>query len=184
MCNLQPQLVAWLDHELPADQAAEVESHLQRCEVCRTERERYEQVSRTFDAYCDAVMAAKTHHGVPRWVPALSGTLLAITATVLLLTLHRPRTEPLRPVIRPSAMAAPLKVLASESLPRKVIHKRRPVPPPQARSARWLPAETAVQITIPVETMFAPGALPEGMNFIAELRIGPDGSVERLRLRP
>jgi hypothetical protein len=32
--------------------------------------------------------------------------------------------------------------------------------------------------------MFAPGAIPEGMNFVAELSIGPDGSVERLRLRP
>jgi hypothetical protein len=32
--------------------------------------------------------------------------------------------------------------------------------------------------------MFPPGAVPEGINFIAELSIGPDGSAERVRLRP
>jgi hypothetical protein len=41
-----------------------------------------------------------------------------------------------------------------------------------------------VQIAIPAEAMFPPGAMPEGMSFIAEVSIGADGSVERLRLRP
>ncbi len=42
MCDFQPKLVAWLDHELPEDQAAEVERHVQACEECRAERENYE----------------------------------------------------------------------------------------------------------------------------------------------
>jgi anti-sigma factor RsiW len=183
MCDLQTRLIAWLDHELPLDQAAEVESHVQACEECRTARESYQQVSRTFDAYCDALMAAKTRRGLPRWVPAMSGALLAITATVLLWTFQRPRIEP-RPVVTPAATAAPVKVLAAESIVHKKIHRRRVVLPFQEPAAKWQPAETAVQITIPAETMFAPGAIPEGMNFVAELSIGPDGSVERLRLRP
>jgi anti-sigma factor RsiW len=190
MCDLQPKLIAWLDHELPPDQAAELEAHLQRCEECRTERDRYAQVSTTFDAYCDAVLTAKTHRSVRRWVPALSGALLAIAATLLLVTFQRPRIDPPPPLVTPAATmatrttAAPLKAAASESVVPKAIHTRRALPPLPAPAAKWQPAETAVQITIPVETMFAPGAIPEGMNFIAELSIGPDGSVERLRLRP
>src|SRR5712675_1690746 len=118
MCDFQPKLVAWLDHELPEHQAAEVERHVQACEECRAERENYEQVSRTIDAYCDAVMAAKTSSNVLRWVPVVSGALLAVTATVLLFTFHRPRVE-LRPIVTPAATAdsatpSPIKVLAAQ----------------------------------------------------------------------
>lgn len=183
MCDLQPKLIAWLDHELPEDQAVEVESHVRGCEECRAECEKYGRVTRTFDAYCDAVTAAKTYRSALRWVPALSGALLAISATVLLLTFQRTRFVP-PPVLTPAVTAAPVSVLPLESVAPKTIRRRRPIAPVQARVAKWQPAETAVQITIPAETMFAPGAIPEGMNFVAELSIGPDGSVERLRLRP
>jgi anti-sigma factor RsiW len=181
MCDLQGKLVAWLDHELPQDEAAEVGRHIQGCAECRSERETYAQVSKTFDGYCEAVMAAKTQRRVPRWVPALSGAVVAVA--VLLLTFPRARVEP-PPVVTPTAAAAPVKVLASEPAPRKTIHKRHAVPAIHEQAEKWQPAETAVQIAIPAETMFAPGAIPEGMNFIAELSIGPDGAVERLRLRP
>jgi anti-sigma factor RsiW len=190
MCDSQAKLVAWLDHELPEDQADEVESHVQECEACRAARARYEHVSRTFDAYCDAVLTAKTRRSMPRWIPTVSGALLAISATVLMMTFQRPRSEPPRPVVTPAATrasaspSAPVRVLASESVVHSPTPMHRPIPSPPARAAKWQPAETAVQITIPAETMFAPGAIPEGMNFIAELSIGPDGSVERLRLRP
>lgn len=193
MCDFQGKLITWLDNELPENEAVEVERHVQACEECRVERQKYEQVSRTFDAYCEAVLAAKAHRRVLRWVPAMSGALLAIAATVLFLTSQQHRIEP-RPVVAPVATAAPVQVLASESVPspeptaHNKIHRRRAVLPVQepvsAPAAKWQPPETAVQITIPAETMFAPGAIPEGMNFVAELSIGPDGSVERLRLRP
>ena len=193
MCDFQAKLIAWLDRELPADQVAEVERHLQTCHQCLAERERYEQVSKTFDAYCDAVMAAKTPPNVLRWVPAVSGALLALAATVLLFTWQRPRIDP-RPAVSPRATAAPVQalaaksVLAAEPVALKKTHRRQAILPVQEQvqqpTAKWQPPDTAVQITIPAETMFAPGAIPEGMNFVAELSIGPDGSVERLRLRP
>ena len=193
MCDFQPKLVAWLDNELPENQAAEVERHVQACQQCRAERDRYEQVSKTFDAYCDALTSAKTHPHVFRWVPAVSGVLLAVAATVLFLTWQGPRIDP-RPAVTPRAAAAPVQALAAESVlsaepvaPKK-IHRRQAILPVQEQvhqpAAKWQPPDTAVQITIPAETMFAPGAIPEGMNFVAELSIGPDGSVERLRLRP
>jgi anti-sigma factor RsiW len=192
MCDFQAKIVAWLDHELPDNQAADVERHVQACEQCRAEHEKYGQVSRTFDAYCDTVLAAKTHRSILRWVPAMSGALLAIAATVLFLTSQQHRIEP-RPIVAPGATVAPVQALAAESVlsaepAHKKIHSPRAVLPVQKSveepPANWQPAETAVQITIPLETMFAPGAIPEGMNFVAELSIGPDGSVERLRLRP
>jgi hypothetical protein len=42
--------------------------------------------------------------------------------------------------------------------------------------------ENAVQIAIPADAMFPPGAMPKGLNFIAELSIAPDGSVKQIRL--
>src|SRR5712672_2987057 len=110
MCDFQPKLVAWLDNELPESQAAEVERHVEACQQCRAERERYEQVSKTFDAYCDALTSAKTHPNVLRWVPAVSGALLAVAATVLFITWQGPRIDP-RP---PKAAAAPVQALAAE----------------------------------------------------------------------
>jgi len=192
MCDFQPKLVAWLDNELPENQAAEVKKHVQACEQCRTERDRYEQVSKTFEAYCDALTSAKTHPNVFRWVPAVSGALLAVAATVLFLTWQGPRIDP-RPPATPRAAVtvqalAAEPVLSAEPVAPKKIHRRQVILPVQEQvqqsTAKWQPPDTAVQITIPAETMFAPGAIPEGMNFVAELSIGPDGSVERLRLRP
>jgi hypothetical protein len=51
-------------------------------------------------------------------------------------------------------------------------------------SASWTPTEPAIQIIIPAEAMFPPGAVPEGINFIAELDIASDGSAQGLRLQP
>jgi hypothetical protein len=43
--------------------------------------------------------------------------------------------------------------------------------------------DTAIEIAIPAEAMFPPGAMPNGINFIADVRIAPDGSVKQVRLR-
>jgi anti-sigma factor RsiW len=183
MCDVHGKLVAWLDRELSQDEAAEVERHVERCAECRSECQRYERVSETFEAYCDAVVAAKTHRRVPRWVPALAGAVVAVAVAVVFLSFPRARVEP-RPV--PARVAAiPVTVLRPTSAPGKKVHTPHP---PVARIgeqvARWRPAESAVQIAIPAEAMFPPGAMPEGMSFIAEVSIGADGSVERVRLRP
>jgi hypothetical protein len=43
--------------------------------------------------------------------------------------------------------------------------------------------DTAIQIAIPAEAMFPPGAMPAGINFVADMRIALDGSVQQIRLR-
>jgi hypothetical protein len=47
----------------------------------------------------------------------------------------------------------------------------------------WMAAEPAIQIAIPGDAMFPPGALPEGVSFVAELSVAADGSPERIHLQ-
>jgi hypothetical protein len=47
-----------------------------------------------------------------------------------------------------------------------------------------IPAEPAVEIAISADAMFAPGAVPPGISFTAELTIAADGTAERLGLHP
>ena len=186
MCNVQGKLAAWLDGELPANEAAEVAQHLELCEECRGRAAAYKQVTGTFTAYCDAVMQSKTQPRVPRWVPVLAAAI--VFAGVLLLVFPRMRIPPppvLTPTIAATYVPAALPAVAApDAAPRKAVHKRhvaaRTV---QKQAAQWQPTESAVQIAIPADAMFAPGAAPKGMNFIAELSIAPDGSVKQVRLR-
>src|SRR5271168_509999 len=187
MCDVQAKLVAWLDRELPADQAGEVERHVERCDECRHWVTRYGQVSEAFDAYCDVVMAAKAPRGVPRWVPVLASAVVA--AAIIFLAMPRTRVG-VPPVVdgtvantsvpvpgRPSAPAA-------EPAARKATMRRRHAAPRvQEHAIQGQPMDTAIEIAIPAEAMFPPGAMPSGINFIAELKIAPDGSVKQIRLR-
>ncbi len=51
MCDYEGRLVAWLDGELPADEA-NVEWHIARCEECRRAVSAYEEISASFlDCY-------------------------------------------------------------------------------------------------------------------------------------
>ena len=72
MCDFSGKLIAWLDRELPDNEAADVERHLRACSECRSRVDAYEQVSSAFDAYCEAAIRANLHPRVPRWVPVLS----------------------------------------------------------------------------------------------------------------
>jgi anti-sigma factor RsiW len=185
MCEYQGKLIAWLDCELSSEVAAEVEAHVQSCKECRNQVAVYGDVSRRLDAYCEATLEAKMPHRMPRWVPALSGVVVA--AAVMLVAFPRARVEspPIHPPVRiPIAAAVSVRDMAPETVAGKKILKRRARKIVPDKTSNWLPSGAAVEIAIPAEAMFPPGAVPEGMNLIAELSIAPDGSVERLRLRP
>ena len=183
MCDVQTKLVAWLDGELSAEEAAGVGHHIGTCPECRSRLETYKRLSESLAVYCDAVVAAKTRRRVPRLVPVLAGT--AVAAVIALLAFPRLRVEP-PPILAPPIAAVPFPnpaPPATDAAPRKNIHKRRAVPAVQRQAANWQPTEHSVQIAIPAEAMFPPGAVPKGMNFIAELRIAQDGSVQQVRLQ-
>jgi hypothetical protein len=54
----------------------------------------------------------------------------------------------------------------------------------KARRAEFEMAEPAIQIAIPGEAMFPPGAVPEGVTYIANVSLAADGSVQGVRLQP
>jgi len=183
MCDIQAKLVAWLDRELSSDEAADVDRHIKECRECRDRLATYKQMSEDFDVYCDVVVAGKTRRRVSRWAPVLASAVAA--GVVLFLAFPQRRIES-PPVLAPTLAAASVPVptpRAGEAAPRKAVRRRNAVPAVQKRAMKWQPTETAVQIAIPAEEMFPPGAIPEGMNFIAELSIAPDGSVQQVRLR-
>jgi hypothetical protein len=196
MCDFSRKLVAWLDHELPEGEAANLERHLRACSECRSRLETYERVSIAFDAYCEAAIRSNLHPRVPRWIPVVSAAGAVAALVALLLAVPRAPVEP--PNFHPPAKAAHSAVVAKAApapvSPVKRIDRRRAVTPVQTQNATAAPApspnidslpdEPAIQIAIPAEAMFPPGALPEGVNFIADLTIRADGSAQHLRLRP
>src|ERR1700746_3822697 len=92
MCEFQAKLIAFLDRELPSEEVAGVERHLEGGEECRNRLAGYELVNKTFDASCDAVMPAKTSRLIPHWVPVLASA--AVAAVVMFLAFPEKRMEP------------------------------------------------------------------------------------------
>jgi hypothetical protein len=185
--------MAWLDRELGNDEMVELERHIGACSECRGRLESYKQSSATFDAYCHALGSAKTHRRrVPRWVPVLTTAAAAAITATLALVLLRARVEPpalpppeqVQVQATPSAMVLE-NVKAPSPAPGKTMHRPPASTPGTSRqTANWQPTDRAIQISIPADSMFPPGAVPQGVNFIADLSIAADGSAEQIRLRP
>jgi len=198
MCEFSGKLIAWLDRELPAEEATEVEGHLEACSKCRIDVDTYKRASNEFDAYYDEVIASGARRGAPGLVPVVlaAGAVAALVA--LFLVWPRIPVEPPAFPLPQVAVAAPAGAVAATvpapvSSLRKVRPRRVAAPvqiqnantaPAQGTDAYYLPNEPVIQIAIPADEIFPPGAVPEGMHFAADLTIAADGSAERLRLRP
>lgn len=183
MCDHSASLIAWLDRELPEAEAADVQRHLEVCASCRGRLRAYAEASRAFDAYCEATMASEAPRRLPRW--AAVSSVAAAAAAVAFLLLAFPRTRVPLPLAHvPSATTPAAVVLETSPAPATAAHRRRLVAPPQNQEAGWLPAELAIQIAIPAEAIFPPGAVPDGVSFVADVSIAADGSAQRLSLHP
>jgi hypothetical protein len=193
MCDFSERLIPWLDRELPEQEAASVELHLRTCSGCRDSLDAYKELDQTILAYCDSAVPSPVRRGLPVWTPAL----LAAAAAALLLLFphehinhHRPQLQAAASspaVLGPATQRAPHISVNRPTITRPVVkrvHRPQVVAPAQTQSADWIPAQPAIQIAIPAEAMFAPGAVPQGISFTAELSIAADGSVQQLRLRP
>ena len=198
MCDFSGKLIAWLDHELPAEEATVVERHLQDCSECRSSVDAYKKVSGEFDAYCDAAIASSVRRGVPTWAPITAAAGAAAAFVALFLVIPRTRVE-LPAFHLPQAAVAASPAVVAAAVPASVssiqkIHRRRTVKsastrnanaaPAQSQNAYLPPDEPMIQIDIPADEIYPPGAVPEGMHFVADLTIAADGSAEGLRLRP
>lgn len=190
MCDYARKLVAWMDAELTGNEMSEMERHLAECEECRTRVAKYRKVSNAFTEYCVATEATKV-----RRKGMLAGAAVALAAAVVLafvvgMILRRPRLEPVHVLVPEAAVASPVTQEAPAEAERTVLQRRAPGRTKlqhasgARREAVIPPMAPAIQIAIPAESMFPPGAVPEGINFAADVSFGPDGVARQIRLRP
>jgi hypothetical protein len=172
MCKFSSKLIPWLDHELPPAEADAVDHHVAKCRECREQADSFRNVSDAFALYIrdTSTLPARSNR---RWflIPA------AIAAAVLLAVFFR--TPGLAPNVHANvpqqAVQAPALpqnapvLIATAARPR--VHRRIQKP-----AAPWTPAEPTIQVLIPADAIFPPGALPEGVAFVADLRLTAGGS--------
>jgi anti-sigma factor RsiW len=192
MCDDSGKLVAFLDHELDDVEMARIERHLEGCADCRIQLNKYKWASNSFRAYCDAiVMAEHARRERPRWrVLVISGAAVTALAAAMVLLLLSHRVETPKTPASVNAAAA----VASETAPvlepslapgaSHPVHRRQVAPRVRTQAVEWVPAEPAIEIAIPADSMFPPGAVPDGFSFTADVSFAPDGSAQQMRLRP
>jgi anti-sigma factor RsiW len=180
MCEYSSKLIFWLDHELPPAEAEAVDRHLAGCRQCREHVDSFRNVSDAFALHIrdTAALPAGSNR---RWflVPA------AIAAAVLVAVFFRtPRQTPNvhtdipRQAVQAPAVAQNAPLLIAKA-PRPHVHLRTAKP-----ATPWTPAEPTIQLLIPADSLFPPGALPEGVGFVADFRLASDGSPGGLISRP
>ena len=189
MCRYSTKLIAWLDRELEPEQMAELEQHLRDCGECRLNIAKCQRTSEIFDDYCDAVMNAVSNRDQRRRIiPILSAAAAILVFVATTAVLLRTRVQPLPPspigIVQPAEF--PL-VPEPPTPPANAMRPRRGAPKlVRTQASNWLqvPAQPVVEVAIPADSMFPPGAVPEGINFIADVNFAPDGSARQMRLRP
>ena len=206
MCEFSRKLIAWLDRELPVEEALEVELHLGTCGECQHEVRRYERLSVALDAYCDTTLESSAPRSEPRWKAAVLGA--GAVAAVLALVLASPHTRVTQPPMNATlavASGSAIRAAAGNFSPINAQEKRGSVAKRTPRfienalseqnesalnvrstpaAAIWRSAELAIQITIPADAVLPPGAAPEGVSFVAEVSIAPDGSAQQIVVQP
>lgn len=194
MCDYSTKLVAWLDRELEPEEMAAVQQHLPKCSECRAALAKYERISRALNEYSQVMMnAAQPGRPNRRWVPVMSAAaaILVVAASVAVIWWSRVPPRHAAPVLAvPSATAIHMAPFEAPELPRPVDAATKPPRahstnlPSARRPVNWLPPQPALQVAIPADSMFPPGAVPEGISFIADVNFAPDGSARQMRLRP
>jgi anti-sigma factor RsiW len=172
MCNFSGKLIGWIDGELPEADAIHVEQHVRQCAECRRAAGSYREISDVFLASYEAgyvaVPPGKPTRSQWRWA-ALAGGLAAAILVASVLT--RPRQEQL-PVLPPVAVHAP--AIAFEKTPaHMVVVRAHHAPAPQSVRPQWIAEEPTVEVALPADALFPPGAVPAGFTFIADIRPQP-----------
>lgn len=175
MCEYSGKLVAWLDAELTGEEAAKVEVHLGHCDECRKAASVYREISETFlDCYEATTVCAPRKSRF--WMVALAGAAAAILVAVVL----RPQPAERLIVHLPPALHAPqmaferpISPAAIPAAPARHAVVRRTVRTPPVALVRTAEVEPMVQVVLPADALFPPGAVPAGFSYIAEVRPRP-----------
>jgi hypothetical protein len=199
MCNFPGNWTAWMDRELAPEEAERMRQHLESCAECRDRFHSYLQVTVELHAFCDEQFASKSRGTDYRWSAAILAAGAAAAVVALLLLASRPRVQ----------SPAPLREQSPVSLSTAVVENPSPAPSQRTERAHRnqsrasvrqplglsrqvvknenalsMPYEPVIEISIPADEIFPPGAVPPGMHFAADLSISPDGSADRMRLQP
>ena len=176
MCEYSGRLVAWLDRELPDEEATNVEWHVRQCTECRAAVNAYEEVSGVFLACYEAAILPQRRRYPYMWHPYIwTGSGLAVAAAIVAglffvqppaqkLSIHPPLPWPAPVMSLRSSVREPLRA----SVPAPVHARHRSVPAPRQR--QWMVEQPVLQVALPAEALFPPGAVPPGFSFIAEVR--------------
>jgi anti-sigma factor RsiW len=185
MCDDSARLVALLDGELASDEQVNLERHVRECVECRARLEKYERVSKTLNEYCLRLTDSQASARLSRLPAILSVAGPAVLAAILFVALLRSHSHPaLTPSPRIAAPSRSAAVSEPPLVPVQVAHRRHKPSLVPTQTASALPPEPAIRIAIPAESMFPPGAVPEGVSFSADVSLGPDGWAQQVRLRP
>jgi hypothetical protein len=182
MCEFSSKLIAWIDNELPDAEATVLDHHVPACRECREQADAFRGVSHAFAVYARAV-PPRAARSPRRWLLVPAAIAAAVLAVVLLWP--RPHLNTQSDVQRRAEVGAPKPVVVPRKPPVAVAAVQRPrLRRPVQKRASWQPAEPTIQIIIPADALFPPGAFPEGVGFVADLRLAADGSAGGLVVRP
>jgi hypothetical protein len=165
MCEYSGRLVAWMDHELPDEEATNVEWHVGRCAECRQAVSQYAEVSEAYLGCYQATIAVQPRRNVLAWT---IGGVAAAAVILAVILFAQPRAEKLS-VFVPDPPHAP--AMAFEKPPGRiapVLARRSLVREPVRPS--WIAVQPSVEVALPAEALFPPGAVPQGFSFIADVR--------------
>jgi hypothetical protein len=183
MCEFSSKLIAWIDNELPDTEAAAMDHHVAACRECREQADAFRGVSHAFAAYARAVppVAARSPR---RWLLVPAAIAAAVLAAFLLWPRRHGNLQPDIPqraeAVAQTAVVVPHKpAVAVVAVQRARVRRRI-----QKQAAAWMPVEPTIQIIIPANALFPPGAFPEGVGFVADLRLGANGAPGGLVVRP
>jgi Putative zinc-finger len=184
MCEFETKLVAWIDRELDAATARDVELHLEACHDCSARVAAYREVSTAFAAYFEQPVVTPK-----RSRTAITASFLGLgAATAAAITLWMFRPLPVAPPSLPklTGPAPAIAYVKQPAAPAQVsVPRHRPISrPAMLANAASVETQPTIEIAIPADAVFAPGAFPTGFTFAADLSIRGDGSPETLRVRP
>ena len=175
MCEYSGRLIAWMDQELPDEEATNVAWHLGQCAECRQAVRAYEEVSGAFPGVLRSGLRRQGHgFQSPDTASVWMTGGLAAAALLVALLLLKPRTEQLT-IHAPSPPHAPQIAFERPVAPAPMLHaySRRtaaPVPVGSPVRPQWIALEPTVEVALPAEALFPPGAVPPGFSFIADVR--------------
>ncbi len=163
MCDFSGRLIAWLDHELPEAEAINVEWHVRQCAECRRAVDSYQQISSAFlDCYVAAVSPKRSPNHW-RWIAVAASAAAILVAAVVV----RPRPQQLPPM--PQVAHAPAIAFEQTAAPTFAMRPHHPRAPKPIRP-QWIAPEPTVEVALPADALFPPGAVPAGFSFIADIR--------------